>query len=879
MLDNGATPRLGTLLCVHGNPTWSYLWRHLLAALSDGWRVVAPDHLGMGFSERTDSQRSLAQRVADLTALTETLGIEGPVVTVAHDWGGPISLGWALAHRDRVRGVVLANTAVHQPGRSAPPALIRLARTPVLRDGVCVSTPVFVRSATALSRRPLADAVRDAFAAPYGTTARRHAVGDFVADIPLESDHPSAAALGGIRDGLPHLADVPVLLLWGPCDPVFSDRYLCDLLSRLPHADVQRYEGASHLVTEDAPRSADAIARWVEDLDEVRTAPPASGHGRVTAGSNFRSSAGRTAPATTGQAPFWAALTDRAVDPATSTSTAIVELGPRRRRVTFGQLEAGVRDLAVGLAATGVRAGDRVAMLVPPGPELAAALYACWRIGAVVVIADAGLGVRPLGRALRGAGPNHVIGIARGLAAAAVLRVPGRRIMAGSSSPEQRRALGVTHTLGDLARLGHRGHSHLPVPQLVADGRPGGTLDNHRPPIAGTAGDTAGPGDDQVRPGDDDECAVIFTSGATGPAKGVVYRHRQVRAQLAALRSTYGITSDDRLVAAFAPFALYGPLLGIASAVPDVDVTAPAGLTAVALADAAAAVDATLVFASPSALRNVVETAHLLRCEERAALARVRLVLSAGAPVPLHLLRRVQAVLPGASLHTPYGMTEALPVADISLEQIEAAGAGNGVCVGHPIDGVDIAVSPLTATGDAPGTPITTPEITGEVCVRAAHVKDRYDRLWATERASSRNAGWHRTSDVGHLDGVGRLWVEGRLAHIVVTASGPVTPVGIEQRIEQIDGVRAAAVVGVGPRGTQQVVVVVVPESTSRRSGVLADEQLATAVRDAAGTDVTAVLVTSQLPVDIRHQSKIDRAKVAAWADRVLAGGRARRRP
>jgi acyl-coenzyme A synthetase/AMP-(fatty) acid ligase len=382
-----------------------------------------------------------------------------------------------------------------------------------------------------------------------------------------------------------------------------------------------------------------------------------------------------------------------------------------------------------------------------------------------------------------------------------------------------------------------------------------------------------------VWPGDDDECAVIFTSGATGPAKGVIYRHRQVRAQLAALRDTYGITSDDRLVAAFAPFALYGPLLGIASAVPDVDVTAPAGLTAVALADAAAEVDATLVFASPSALRNVVQTAHLLRSEERATLARVRLVLSAGAPVPLHLLRQVQDVLPKASLHTPYGMTEALPVADISLEQIEAAGAGNGVCVGRPVDGVDIAVSPLTSVGDAPGTPISTPEITGEVCVRAAHVKDRYDRLWATERDSSRNPGWHRTSDVGHLDEDGRLWVEGRLAHIVVTASGPVTPVGIEQRVEQIEGVRASAVVGVGPRGTQQVVVVVVPESTSRRSGALADEKLAAAVRDAAETDVTAVLVTPQLPVDIRHQSKIDRAKVAAWAERVLAGGRARRRP
>jgi acyl-coenzyme A synthetase/AMP-(fatty) acid ligase len=377
--------------------------------------------------------------------------------------------------------------------------------------------------------------------------------------------------------------------------------------------------------------------------------------------------------------------------------------------------------------------------------------------------------------------------------------------------------------------------------------------------------------------GPDDEAAVLFTSGATGPAKGVVYRHRQASAQIAALREVYGITGDDRLVAAFPPFALYGPAVGIPSAVPAV--RKPGALTAAALADAVAAVDATMIFASPAALRNVVATAPELTAAQRAALAGVRRVVSAGAPVPASLLHALGDVLPQATPHTPYGMTEALPVTDVALGEIDAAGPGNGVCVGRPLPGVDVAVVPL-----APGARLTRePGVTGEISVAAPHVKDRYDQLWAVQRGSAREPGRHRTGDVGHLDTEGRLWVEGRLVHVIATAAGPVTPVGIEQRAEAVDGVAMAAAVGVGPAGTQQVVVVVVPEPglAARRPGarLLAVAPLTDAVRAGAGVPVAAVLVVDALPVDIRHAAKIDRTRVARWAERVLAGERAGRRP
>ncbi|SNS11237.1 Acyl-CoA synthetase (AMP-forming)/AMP-acid ligase II [Geodermatophilus pulveris] len=817
VLDNGVADPVGTLLCVHGNPTWSYLWRRLVAAAPPGWRVVAPDHLGMGFSDRLPAPRSLAQRVADLGDLTAALGVTGPVVTVGHDWGGVISLGWALAHRPQLRGVVLANTAVAMPEGDLGPALIRLASAPGVRAAVTVGTPVFVRATTALSRPALPADVRDAFAAPYRSAARRHAVGDFVADIPFAADHPSRPVQEAIAEGVRTL-DVPALLLWGPRDPVFGERYLTDLRGRLPHARLHRYEGASHLLPEDAPEYAGAVARWVADLQAGRDA----GHDAVAA-----------RPAGDAGRRLWSALDRRADDD----TPAVVEVGGTT--VSWSALSRRVADLAAGLAASGVRPGQRVALLVEPSADLTATVYAVWRAGAVVVVADKGLGLAGMRRALHSAAVDHVVGSARGLAAARLMRLPGTWIAAGDVPPAARRALRAGHTLAGLAALGRTS----PAPA--------------EPPV-------------------DADCAVLFTSGATGPAKGVVYTHRQAAAQLELVAATYGLGDGDRLVAAFAPFAILGPALGIGSAVPDVDVTAPGSLTAAALADAAAAVDATVVFASPAALRRVAATAADLPGDRRAALGRVRLLMSAGAPVPAALLRGLRQVLPAAEPHTPYGMTEVLPVTDVSLAGIEAAGDGDGVCVGRPLPGVDVRVSPLSAAGAADGPLTGTPGTTGEVCVRAAHVKDRYDAVWVVERASSRDPGWHRTGDVGHLDAEGRLWVEGRLPHVVTTASGPVTPVGVEQRVERVAGVASAAAVGVGPAGTQVVVVVVVPAGGTGRSGRLrpAGTDLADAVRAAAGVDVAAVLVTGRLPVDVRHQSKVDRAEVARRAARLLAGAR-----
>lgn len=806
-------PRV-TLLAVHGNPTWSYLWRRLLAEAPEDWRVIAVDQIGMGYSDRPRGMRRLADRVADLGRLTDAMGVTGPVVTVAHDWGGPVSLGWALAHRDVLAGVVLANTAVHQPERAPAPTLIRLARSRPLLDAVTRRTPTFLRGTTVMSRDMPAEVAR-AFRAPYPDAASRAAIGDFVADIPLSPEHPSAATLDAIAEGIRSL-DVPVLLAWGSDDPVFSDRYLRDLRARMPHADVHRYEKARHLVTEDAPAWFPDVFAWIGNrvLDVDTSAQE---------------------PDSAAVIPMGQALEDRAGGP----GVALADLRSDRR-VSWAMLATRTREIAAGLVDMGVRPGDRIALLVTPGADLIACVYAAWRIGAVVVVADSGLGVRGMRRALRSAEATHVVGIPAGLGLARTLDLPGVRILVGRTGPATR-VLGADASLAEVAR---RGRAYLASADLPAV------------------------------PSGDADALVAFTSGATGPAKGVVYTQARLAHLRDALRRAYSIGPDDALVAAFAPWSVLGPALGIPSAIPDMDLTDASTLSARALADATAAVGGTLAWASPTAVRAVVDSGDVLDTHQRAALGHLRLLLVAGAPVPVELLERASALLPSATLATPYGMTEALPLTEVTLDELRAA-SGRGVLVGRALEGVDIAIAPLDSAGVPAADIGRNPGTTGEIVVRCAWMRDRYDRRWATQHRADSPRGWHRTGDVGHFDEQGRLWVEGRLAHVLVTADGPVTPVAAELVAQRAARVPLAALVGVGPSGAQvPVAVLLAPGPTLGLADADLTSRVRGAVREATGLDLAAVLTMRSLPVDVRHRSKVDRIRIAREAAAYLAGER-----
>ena len=788
----GRRPPL-TVVCVHGNPTWSLLWRSFHRRLGDRYRVIAVDQVSMGLSERTGPRR-FTRRVDDLGRILAAFGVDGPVVLAAHDWGGPIALGWAVQHQERVRGILLGNTGVALPPTGVP-LPIRLASSRALRDVACRRTSLFVRATLATGHGRIGKSARSGYLGPYASRRARQAIGDFVADIPTNRAHSSFAALAEVAARLPEL-DVPVLLVWGERDPVFHLGFAADLRRRLPQAELHRFPLAGHLVVEeeDVAALADAwIGRLLEPKHAASPAPE-------------RSLADEPAG-------LCAALVAREEDDATA-----VAVGGGRS-LSFASLAERVAGIAEGLRGAGVVPGDRVALLAPEPPDFIAAAYACWASGAVAVVADRGLGLLGLRRALRSAEPRWLLGTRKTLAVAEVLRwVPAARRL-------------------EIAALQGRGTKLSTVVERLA-------------------------------PAADAPAAVVFTSGATGPAKGVVYDQRRMAAQFAAVRECYAIGDDDRLVAAFAPFALYGPALGIPVAVPDCDITKPASLRADALADACAAVDATILFAAPAALNGVLESRQRLSAVAREVLGALRLVLSAGAPVPARILEEFSRLAPSAELHTPYGMTEVLSVTDVDLATLRALEPGRGVCVGQPLAGVGLRVDPL-AGGDGKS---------GEIVVSAPWLSVGYDGLWATtDRARAvdeHGVEWHRTGDVGHLDVDGRLWVEGRTAHVVDTASGPVTPVPLEIAAESATG-RRCAVTGVGPPGCRQVVVVVEHEGKAGLAGGAVDRSVREALAFQA---VAAVLTTPKLPVDRRHNSKIDRTRLGRWAEALLVGGSAPRR-
>ncbi len=808
-VPDGGDASTPTVLCVHGNPTWGYAWATFLRGLHGRYRVIAVDQLGMGYSDRT-TRRRYEDRVRDLDDVIVALGLSAtsPLVVAAHDWGGAIAMGWVVQDQRQVAGMILCNTGIAVPqGRSAP-WIIRLAAWAPILDFVCRGSRIFVDGTSRLSRHRITKIDREAFRAPYPTAPSRAAIADFVDDIPLRSGDPSEHAIADVAARL-RTVRCPVLLAFGAKDPVFNDDFAADLAARFPNSTTQRFAEANHLVMAEAD-VAGVAETWLADMFDGRLTEPASAD-EVTGGAHVDDVASVWSAIAAGRSDDREAFVDLATGDALS----------------FAEIAGRVDSIAVELVRRGLRPGDHVAMLTPPGIDLVAAVYGVWRAGGVTVIADRGLGLRALGRAVRSTRPKWVIGPKQALAASGVMRWAPRA-----------RQLDVAD-LVDAPRVD---------PRSV-------------PP----------------EPRSDAPAAVLFTSGATGPPKGVRYLHRQLAAQRDALAATYSITADDRLVAAFAPFALYGPALGIPTALPNCDVTKPAELTAAALDAACERIGATLAFASPAALANVAATGSP---GDHQGLESLRVVFSAGAPVPSETLRAVAELAPNAELHTPYGMTEVLPVSDIELAEITAAELDDptgGVCVGRPVPGADIRISALGF--DPEELPEALPAGSmGEILIRAPWVSEGYLGLWAIERAARPGSGdWHRSGDVGHVDAAGRLWVEGRAVHVIHAVDGPITSVPVERTIERALGLGRVAAVGVGPVGSQQLVVVIErPDATDGPADAEVSELVRQVVSDQLGNPVASVLVVASLPVDIRHNAKIDRTAVAAWATDLLAGRRVR---
>lgn len=251
-LDEGQGP---VLLLVHGNPTWSFYWRELIGAFRDRYRVVVPDHIGCGLSDKPDRRSygyRLEDRINDLGNLIEELGLE-QITLVAHDWGGAIGMGAAAAAPKRFARFVLLNTAAFRSRRM--PWRIGVCRTPLLGQLGVQGLNLFARAAIHMAvcrHERMTPAVRAGLLAPYNSWHNRLAIHQFVLDIPTNGRHPSYATLAKVEAGLAQFRRHPVCLIWGMRDWCFTPHFLDRFVEFFPQAEVHRLEDAGHYVVEDA---------------------------------------------------------------------------------------------------------------------------------------------------------------------------------------------------------------------------------------------------------------------------------------------------------------------------------------------------------------------------------------------------------------------------------------------------------------------------------------------------------------------------------------------------------------------------------------------------------------------------------------------------
>ena len=350
-----------------------------------------------------------------------------------------------------------------------------------------------------------------------------------------------------------------------------------------------------------------------------------------------------------------------------------------------------------------------------------------------------------------------------------------------------------------------------------------------------------------------DVAAIVHTSGATGPAKAVRYTHAALAAQRDVVSPLFGMRPGDAFTTSFGPFMLLAPALQMTCVRPDVDIDEPSALGFDELAAALTRAPVTVAWLSPASARQILATAHGRK-------APIDLVMLAGAPIPVDMVEGIRQVT-GGDVRAPYGMTECLPVTDGT--EPDRVGRLGGNSTGRPVPGCTVVVTGL----DRPGTPVEG-DGWGELLVHAPWMFDGYEAAWSADAdtwALHDGRRYHRTGDVGYLED-GLVIHLGRRRHVIDTPSGPLASVAVEGQV-RAPGRRQVAAVGVGPPGDQVLCVVVEGPGRLR----VAPHALRTSIRDACDHRVAAVL-EGPLPVDRRHQSKVDRTALAAEVGGFLAG-------
>ncbi len=507
--------------------------------------------------------------------------------------------------------------------------------------------------------------------------------------------------------------------------------------------------------------------------------------------------------------------------------------------LTYDALERKVDAIAHGLTGLGLERGDRASILVRPGIELVALVHACFRTGVVPVLIDPGMGRRALLGCIERMAPRGLIAVPQAHVARLLFPRAFRSVEFNVTVGKRLgpRWIAGAASLADLERTGARRGS-FPVRSIAPD----------------------------------EEAAILFTSGSTGPPKGVVYSHANFAAELDSLAKLYALEPGEVDCACFPLFALFDHALGMTTLFPRIDSTHPARSDPAEVFEAIEEQRATFTFGSPAIWQRVVPWMR----ERKLSFTSLRRATIAGAPVPARLVLGVRRLLPeGGEVHTPYGATEALPVSNVTGAEIAELRSriegGEGTCVGRPVGGIEVALvritdEPLALFSDDLRASAGEP---GEICVRGAQVTREYKfdelatRLAKITDERRASGAWHRMGDIGRFDADGRLWLLGRKSERIETSSGTLFPVPLENVYDTVPGVRRSVLIGLGPRGSERVALMIEPEPGANRE--VLERVLRGHRADLPDTArVERILFHSGFPVDVRHNAKIRRGDLRA---------------
>ncbi len=533
---------------------------------------------------------------------------------------------------------------------------------------------------------------------------------------------------------------------------------------------------------------------------------------------------------------------------------------------TFGQLDRDSDAIARGLLDWGVRPGMRLAMLVPFGASFIELVFALMKAGAVVVLVDPGMGKQHLVRCLSEANPDGFVGIPKAQAIRCLLR--GKFRNAKWNVTLGRRWLWGGKT---IAGLKTQGMALLERELLERELLERELLE--RELLDGVSA-TAFPAIDQSS-----AAAIIFTTGSTGPPKGVLYTHGTFHAQIDRIQHRYRIQPGSRDLACFPLFGLFDAVMGVTTVIPDMDPTRPADVDPRRLIEAVEQWDIDQAFGSPALWNSVVRWCEKERVER--PFPTLKRVLSAGAPVPAVTLEKLRRLIdPDAIIVTPYGATEALPIASIESREIitetgPASSQGMGTCVGTRFEGVqwrvieiddgpirDLADTRELPTGQVGELMVAGPMVTTQYAVR----RDQN----AIHKVADGDRTWHRMGDVGYLDDRDRFWFCGRKTHRVVATNRTFYTVPCEAIFNNHPAIDRSALVPRGHKPDQTPVMIVRPHQQQFPTSDADRKQLHREMTElAAGNPLTSpideiIIREAPLPVDIRHNSKIFREQLAA---------------